>query len=478
MPPHIINNRKYDLPIIICISIVILFIFSKNSWLYSTNDWVDANAFMTVGNAWNHGIIPYRDIFEQKGPFIYIIYGLAAKTGLWFHGIFILETVLMAISLWLLNRSFYLLSDNRFKINITLLIYIIGFVFAPYFDKGGGVEEIATVAIVYLLYLLTYYYKNKSLHTSQLIIVAILFSVIFWIKYSMILAYVILACAYLVHEYLNKNFQKISQFIFINILVLGLVSAVIMIYFAIHSGLDDLINVYFVDNIFKYYGNNIGNTKNHLVIWFKFFTPILLMFMPIMFISIFKRKNKLISNILIISLVLIIILNFSMSNNFLYYSLIVYPIIIYLLFISNLSVPHLILAGVLLSLYVLISSPTPYGTAFSKYKSPAQIVAKSTHNYKDIVQVGVLDSGIYNITKSTPPNHYFQLNNINPILMPELIDEPLRTIKHNHPKYVLTTKSLYETKKNTAFKSYKPIKAFAPYNNNAMPYYILQLKGN
>lgn len=478
MSSHIVSNRKYDLPIIIGISIVILFVFSKNSWLYSTNDWVDANAFMTVGNAWNHCIIPYRDIFEQKGPFIYIIYGLAAKTGLWFHGIFILETMLMAISLWLLNRSFYLLSDNRFKINITLLIYIIGFVFAPYFDRGGGVEEIATVAIVYLLYLFTYYYKNNSLQTSQLIVVAILFSVIFWIKYTMILAYVILACAYLIHEYINKNFKKISQFIFINILSLGFVSTAIIIYFAIHSGLNDLINVYFVDNIFKYYGNDISNGKNQIVTWIKYFKPILLMFVPIMLVSIFKYKNKLISNTLIIILMSIIILNFSISNNYLYYSLIVYPIVIYLLFISNLRVAQLIIAGVLLLLYVVSNNGSPYRTTFSKYESPAQIVAKATHNSKNIIQVGVLDSGIYNITKSTPPTKYFHLNNINPILMPELINEPLRTIKHNHPKYVLTTKSLYKTKNNTAFKHYKSIKVFAPYNNKSMSYYILQLKGN
>jgi len=65
----------------------------------------DNNAFFTVGKAMMNGIVPYKDIFEQKGPLLYLIYGFAAKTGLWFHGIFILECVLMAISLWLLNTS-------------------------------------------------------------------------------------------------------------------------------------------------------------------------------------------------------------------------------------------------------------------------------------------------------------------------------------------------------------------------------------
>jgi len=131
-----------------------------------------------------------------------------------------------------------------------------------------------------------------------------------------------------------------------------------------------------------------------------------------------------------------------------------------------------------LSVYVTINNKSIHETQFSSYQSPAQIFAKATHNSKNIVQVGVLDSGMYNLSQTTPPTKYFHLNNINPILMPELIDEPLRTIKYNHPKYVLTTKSLYKTKKNTAFKNYKPIKAFVPYNNKLMSYYILQLKGN
>src|SRR5699024_4741375 len=37
----------------------------------------DNNAFFTVGKAMMHGIVPYKDIFEQKGPYVYFLHGLA-----------------------------------------------------------------------------------------------------------------------------------------------------------------------------------------------------------------------------------------------------------------------------------------------------------------------------------------------------------------------------------------------------------------
>ena len=51
---------------------------SKSSPLYPMNDWVDVNCFFTVGRGITHGMVPYLDLYEQKGPLIYFLYALAA----------------------------------------------------------------------------------------------------------------------------------------------------------------------------------------------------------------------------------------------------------------------------------------------------------------------------------------------------------------------------------------------------------------
>ena len=73
-------KKKNILKVILIFLIGAIFItlMSKNSFLFRFNDWWDANAFMTVGKGILKGIVPYRDLFEQKGPYLYFIYAASA----------------------------------------------------------------------------------------------------------------------------------------------------------------------------------------------------------------------------------------------------------------------------------------------------------------------------------------------------------------------------------------------------------------
>lgn len=51
---------------------------SECSFLYPIDSWVDANCFLTVGKSLVKGLVPYRDLIEQKGPMLYFLYGAAA----------------------------------------------------------------------------------------------------------------------------------------------------------------------------------------------------------------------------------------------------------------------------------------------------------------------------------------------------------------------------------------------------------------
>ena len=55
-----------------------LLVCSLSSPLYATNDWVDANTYLTIGRAMLHGQVPYRDLADQKGPLLYVLHMLAA----------------------------------------------------------------------------------------------------------------------------------------------------------------------------------------------------------------------------------------------------------------------------------------------------------------------------------------------------------------------------------------------------------------
>ena len=59
--------------ICLAISAVFFFLFGFNSPIYTFNSDIDYNWFMTMGHGLVAGKIPYRDLFEQKGPIIYFV---------------------------------------------------------------------------------------------------------------------------------------------------------------------------------------------------------------------------------------------------------------------------------------------------------------------------------------------------------------------------------------------------------------------
>lgn len=59
------------------LAFVLLSIGSMCSYLYPYQNRVDQNCFFTVGKGMMTGLVPYRDLFEQKGPLLYFLHGLA-----------------------------------------------------------------------------------------------------------------------------------------------------------------------------------------------------------------------------------------------------------------------------------------------------------------------------------------------------------------------------------------------------------------
>ena len=90
-----------------CLGLAALFlaICSKSSFLYPLNDWYDANGFLTVGKGVLDGLVPYRDLYEQKGPLLYFLHSICALVpGTHFLGVYFLETVCLSVFLYFAGR--------------------------------------------------------------------------------------------------------------------------------------------------------------------------------------------------------------------------------------------------------------------------------------------------------------------------------------------------------------------------------------
>lgn len=134
---------------------------TRSSFLYPCNDWNDANSYFSMGKALFNGKMPYRDVFDQKGPYLYFLYGLAYLVShTTFAGVFILEVIcafLDLLGIYYILRLYLKRNTALFFSPLTLAVAVS----SKSFYWGGSAEEICYPLLVWGLYLSIEYFKNS-----------------------------------------------------------------------------------------------------------------------------------------------------------------------------------------------------------------------------------------------------------------------------------------------------------------------------
>ena len=140
---------------------LLLFFATRSSFLYPCNDWNDANSYFSVGKALFNGKMPYRDVFDQKGMYLYFLYGLAYLVShTTFAGVYLLEGILAAFDLFGICRILMLYVKRNTALALSPLVLAV-IVSSRSFYWGGSAEEVCFPFLVWGLYLGLDYFKNQ-----------------------------------------------------------------------------------------------------------------------------------------------------------------------------------------------------------------------------------------------------------------------------------------------------------------------------
>ena len=246
------NSGLFELLICAFTAFCLITICSKSSFLYPFNDWDDSNCYFTMGKSMMKGIVLYRDLYEQKGPLLYSIHGIASLISFdSFFGIYLSQLLIAAFSFYYMYRIMKMYTERK----IIIAIPIIGLILytAKAYVAGDSAEEISFPFLVYSLFLIIKTERTKQkLSAWQLIKIGICSGCVFWIKFSLIGMYIGWFITYSVVHILNKDFKQplyACFYIFIGVL---LSSLPFIIYFGINSSIKDWLEVYLYNNLFLY----------------------------------------------------------------------------------------------------------------------------------------------------------------------------------------------------------------------------------
>ena len=181
------NLQTFILSVII--SLVLLFVYSKNSLIYPMNDFCDENNFFSITDAIFHGRVLYKDVFDHKGPFLYLVYSLIHILGNSYFTVYLFECIACALFAYFGTKTILLYDEEATKARTCLYVLCLTFCLctSATFMFGGTVEELYLWMSSYGLYVTLRCLKQGQYYSAkELVTMGLLCGALFWTKYSLL----------------------------------------------------------------------------------------------------------------------------------------------------------------------------------------------------------------------------------------------------------------------------------------------------
>ena len=316
------NKNILILFVIFIISLFTILCFSTStSPIYKNYYEDDSSIFIVMGKAMKQGLVPYKDVFDHKGPVFFAIQLLGQIIYEGRLGMFILQV----ISLFITNIFIY--KNARFfcsklKSIFTILISMCFFIF--FIEEGNLSEEFSLPILAFGVYLtLRWIIKDKKANISLIypIVFGILFSLLAFIRLNNAIVICGLCFGIVIKLIREKRIKELFKCIIGFIIGSVIVIVPILIWYYSNDAINEMLYGTFVHNwIYLKNSDSQSYVVNKLT---NLSTTIILMFV---INKRLKNENKELRNIVYFAAILTVIM-LMFQRDYAHYYLILIPII-------------------------------------------------------------------------------------------------------------------------------------------------------
>lgn len=221
------------------ISAYILYFASENSIIYPVNEWADVNMYLDVAKEMRNGALLYRDVFDHKGPYLYLMAYIAdiiSPNG--YLGMFIWEVLSVAVFLFIAVKTMDILSEDvvvshRTRKRIIIMAVISSLLcFSINFRQGFTAEEISLPFLAGIIYIVVKNRQTKDyLERKDIFAIGVISGFLLLFKFTLLGAVLGLAIYLLIYNIKEGTIKRLLSTI--GIFFLGIITAAIpvVIYF-------------------------------------------------------------------------------------------------------------------------------------------------------------------------------------------------------------------------------------------------------
>ena len=248
-------SRENALALAVCAltAAIILMICSTNSFLYPVSGWCDVDCFVTVARGWMRGMMPYRDLAEQKGPLLYALHipALLLFPGS-YHGIWFLELIEVTAALFL---SWKLARLYAPKLSLGWIPPLAAALCASFaFQLGDSAEEMCWPLILGSMYgILRAWRTGRPISMKGFVGHGVLAGCVLWIKFNQLAPhFVFMAMLAILAVWEDRSVMRALKMCGMFLLGMLIASLPWLIYFGAKGALGDMLRMYLYDNAFGY----------------------------------------------------------------------------------------------------------------------------------------------------------------------------------------------------------------------------------
>ncbi len=304
---------------LILVSFVFVCIFSYSTSFHYDLLGGDSSLFQVVGKYWAQGYLPYVDIFEHKGPLLFLInaigYVIYPRIG-----VMVPQIIFLYLSCLFIWRAMELYSSSKWKIFFMLLTLLF---YATNYEEGNHVEDYSVLFLSMAVYCFLRSLKENKFPPLYGFIYGFGFGACFLMRLSdaaQICCQVFLIAIFLLQERAFKNlWQNFLSF------CAGFILIVLpfVIYFAAHGALYEMFYGTILFNL-KYTGASFHFPFIFQVMYNIFhFLPLFIIIIVAVLVLKQNPKSRLLqSGIFIGAMIAFMLINL---RPYLHYAMIIFP---------------------------------------------------------------------------------------------------------------------------------------------------------
>ena len=308
-------------------ALVFLFNSPLHPWTLGEGAFRDSSVFKTIALMMENGYMPYKDTFDHKGPFLYILNFFGNKIS-YYRGILVIELIFIAVTFFMMYKIARLFCGKVSSVVSTLLAVTLLF---SYFEGGNLAEEYAMPFIAIAIYIFLDYLKNKRINRFRMILSGVGLGAVLMLRPNMTAVWVVF-CIYILFILLKKRkFRELINIVIFFAIGTAIATVPIIVWLASKNDLSYFWNDYIIFN--RLYSSVEGGRALFSAKWSAFITFANTSVYIAGFFSLFyflkNNKQRIIDIPYLIYLVITIILIVMSGMEYGHYGMVLVPAMVY-----------------------------------------------------------------------------------------------------------------------------------------------------